>query len=141
MKNHSPFRPATAFLAASLAPLLGGATASPALQDFEIRELPASCKLLPAELRKREATLLADLRRQIVAANPLRDGYVLLLKFDENTFKLVTDVIAVERQCCPFLQFRLTVAQESRALLLEMRGPAGSRELLAQVLRLDGPAP
>lgn len=141
MKNRSPFRPATVLLAASLAPLLSGATVSPALRDFEIRELPASCKLLPAELRKREATLLADLRRQTVAANPLRDGYALLLKFDENTFKLATDVIAVERQCCPFLQFRLTVAQESRALLLEMRGPAGSRELLAQVLRLDGPAP
>jgi hypothetical protein len=118
----------------SLAPVTMSAASAP---EFEIREMPVSCRLLPAELRKREATLLTDLRKQIVSARPLADGYALLLKMDDATIKLAAEVIAVERQCCPFLQFRLTSAQESRALLFEMRGPAGSRELLAQVLRLD----
>ena len=60
---------------------------------------------------------------------------------DDANLRLAAEVIAVERQCCPFLQFRLTCAQESRALVLEIRGPAGSRELLAQVLQLPAPKP
>ena len=80
--------------------------------EFEIKPLPASCRLLPTELRKREATLLKELRLLIETATPLADGYALRL------------------------QFRLTCAQESRALVLEIRGSAGSRELLAQVLQL-----
>ena len=98
--------------------------------------MPVACRLLPAELRRREATLLADVRRQVVSAHPLEDGYALLLKPDDSTIRLVAGVIEVERRCCPFLQFRLTLAQESRGLLFEMRGPDGSRELLAQVLHL-----
>ena len=104
---------------------------------FDIRPLPAACRLLPEELRHREATLLRDLRAQIEIATPLTDGYALQLKPADANLQLGADVIAVERQCCPFLQFSLTCAQESRALLLEIRGPAGSRELLAQLLRLE----
>jgi hypothetical protein len=104
--------------------------------EFAIKPMSVSCRLLPAELRKREATLLKELRGRIETATPLADGYILKLKPDDANIKLAAEVIAVERQCCPFLQFRLTCAQESRAVVLEMRGPAGSRELLQQVLQL-----
>jgi hypothetical protein len=96
--------------------------------------------LLPAELRKREATLLKDLRLRIETATPLPDGYALRLRPDDANLRLASEVITVERQCCPFLEFRLMCAQESRALILELRGPAGSRELLAQVLQLPDTA-
>lgn len=122
--------------ASLLSPGAAAADSTSSAGDFEIKPLPASCRLLPAELRKREATLLKDLRERIELATPLADGYSLRLKPDDANLRLATDVIAVERQCCPFLQFRLTFAQESRALMLEIRGPAGSRELLAQVLQL-----
>jgi hypothetical protein len=130
-----------AFLGASL--LSSGASAADAGSagtDFEIKPLPAACRLLPAELRKREATLLKELRLRIETATPLPDGYALRLKPDDDNLRLAADVIAIERQCCPFLQFRLTFAQESRALVLEIRGPAGSRALLAQVLQLPDAA-
>lgn len=128
-----------ALLGASL--LTPTALAADTFPELAITDMPATCRLLPSELHKREATLLADLRKQIVKAHPLPDGYALFLTMNDAMIRLAADVITVERQCCPFLQFRLTVAQESRALLLELRGPAGSRELLAQVLRLDGPMP
>jgi hypothetical protein len=117
----------------SSAALAGDPSAS---GDFALKPLSASCRLLPADLRQREATLLTALRGRIEVATPLPDGYVLKLKPDDANIKLAAEVIAVERQCCPFLQFRLTCAQESRALVLELRGPAGSRELLKQVLQL-----
>lgn len=125
-----------AMLGVSLLSTAAAADAGSSSADFEIKPLLVACRLLPAELRKREATLLKDLRERTETATPLADGYALRLKPDEANLRLATEVIAVERQCCPFLQFRLTFAQESRALVLEMRGPAGSRELLAQVLQL-----
>lgn len=135
----TPLSATAALLGASL--LSSAATAAGlSTAEFEIKPLPASCRLLPAELRKREATLLKDLRARIETATPLADGYALRLKPDDANIRLAADVIALERQCCPFLEFRLICPQESRALVLEMRGPAGSRELLAQVLQLAEPA-
>lgn len=132
MKNSLPG--SVVLLGASLLTTPG--IAAETFPELAIKEMPVTCRLLPSELRKREATLLADLRKQIVKAQPLPDGYALFLKMDDAAIRLAAEVIAVERQCCPFLQFRLTSAQESRALLLEIRGPVGSRELLAQVLQL-----
>lgn len=133
----------TAMLGLTLLSASAGPAADAVRGDFAIRSLPASCRLLPAELRDREATLLADLRTRIVAATALEDGYALQLMPDDANLRLAAEVMVVERQCCPFLQFGLALAQESRALVLEMRGPAGSRELLDIVLKLSDltPAP
>lgn len=45
-------------------------------------------------------------------------------------------VIASERQCCPFLTFRLTVEPQEGPIWLELTGPAGTREMLMSELGL-----
>jgi hypothetical protein len=47
------------------------ADAKSASADFEIKSVPVSCRLLPAELRKRETTLLKELRERVETATPL----------------------------------------------------------------------
>jgi len=68
------------------------------------------------------------------------DESAALLAVDPyGTSKIASELIEVEGKCCPFFQFQLTLAQESRALMLEIRGPAGSRELLEALFRLPTP--
>ncbi len=142
MKNvHSSFSQRAVLAGASfLAAASSFGAVSPATPaEFEIKEMPASCRLLPDEFRKREATLLTDFQKRILSAPPRPDGYAFLLKPDARNFKIAAELIEVEGKCCPFFQFQLTLAQESRALMLEIRGPAGSRELLESLFRLPSP--
>jgi hypothetical protein len=106
----------------------------------KIKEMDVYCRLQPPELRARGKTLLAELSARICETAPLENGYSLKLIPDDASIRFVADLIVAERKCCPFLQFQLTAAQDSQALYLELRGPAGSREIIANLLRLPIPA-
>lgn len=68
-----------ALLVASL--LTSSAVSAKTFPELAIKEMPVTCRLLPSELREREATLLTDLRKQIVQANSLANGYALSLNY------------------------------------------------------------
>ncbi len=44
---------------------------------------------------------------------------------------LLGEFIQLERQCCPFLRFQLTVEPGGGPIWLELTGPPGTREFLA----------
>jgi hypothetical protein len=46
----------------------------------ESDDIPVACRLLDAELREREATLLAQFKSAVIATEELRDGYLPPLK-------------------------------------------------------------
>ena len=110
--------------------------ATPTMSEFEIKPLPVSCRLQPKEFRQREETLLAALAAAVRETRPLADGYALLLAPDEKNLRLAAEIITAESLCCPFLEFRLTMAQDRGALALELRGPAGTTALLRELLHL-----
>lgn len=92
--------------------------------------LPIACNLTSAELQERRRTVLEKLRDAVVEVKELADGYSYSFKSEENRFKELADMIDLERQCCPFLQFRVTVAAENGPLILEITGGAGTKEFL-----------
>jgi len=47
----------------------------------------------------------------------------------------VTEFIGAESQCCPFLRFRLTLEPGGGPLWLELTGPPGTREFLAETVQ------
>jgi hypothetical protein len=85
-------------------------------------------------LREREATLLAQFRSAVTATEELADGYAFRLPGDGKTIALVADVIAAERQCCPFLAFEMNARPNTGAVFVRMTGPAGTKEFLRTVL-------
>lgn len=46
----------------------------------------------------------------------------------------LSEVIELERKCCPFLRFVLTVEPAGGPLRLELSGAAGTKEFLASLL-------
>jgi hypothetical protein len=116
-----------------------GSTLNMTPKENEIKDMDLYCRLQPHELREREQTLLAELSKRTIAATPLKDGYSLSLRPDDASIRLIADIVAAERKCCPFLQFQVTAIQDSQALFLEMRGPKGSREIIADLFRLSVP--
>jgi hypothetical protein len=74
--------------------------------------MPVACCLTTAELREREARLLAHFRSAVIGAEELRDGYAFRVPGDGKWIGLIAELIVAERKCCPFLTFEF-VAQPS----------------------------
>jgi hypothetical protein len=92
--------------------------------------LPIACNLSSAELQERRRTVLERLRDALVEVKELANGYSYSFPSEGNRFKELADMIELERQCCPFLQFRVTVAAGHGPLTLEITGPEGTKDFL-----------
>ena len=92
--------------------------------------LPIACSLTGAELHDRRRTVLAKLRDAVVEVKELANGYSYSFPSEGSRFKELADMIELERQCCPFLQFSLTAAAAHGPLTLEITGPDGTKDFL-----------
>ena len=84
---------------------------------------------LDAVARRREQELLRRFPELVVAATPIEYGYDIELPSDTATMSEVGEFLALERRCCPFLRFQLTVDRADRARL-RIDGPEGTREFI-----------
>lgn len=95
-----------------------------------MNNLPIACQLSSTELQERRQTVLAKLYDAVVEVKELTDGYQYSFSAEGNRLKELADMIDLERQCCPFLEFHLKVAAGSGPLLLEITGPEGTKDFL-----------
>lgn len=100
--------------------------------------IPIACRLSEPELRERQATLIAQIRSAIVTREELSEGYLFHLPGDKKTLTLITELIAAERECCPFLTFELTFLPNLGPLVVRITGPDGSRDLLRPLFQDSG---
>jgi len=92
--------------------------------------LPIACNLTNAELQERRRTVLETLRSGVLAVEELADGFAYSFSSEVNHFPALAAMIDLERQCCPFLQFRVTLAASNGPISLEITGPEGTKEFL-----------
>lgn len=83
--------------------------------------LPIACTLDPAALKARRDDLLGILVvRRADERLDLADGYRVRFTTADNTLSTIAKVIEVERQCCRFLTFRVTVEPDGGPIWLEV---------------------
>ena len=97
-------------------------------------ELPIVCTLGPDALSARRQGLLSELLQQSAGRELLPDG--LLLRFAPSgvTVAKITAAVDVERHCCRFLRFRLTVEPDEGQFTLDLTGPQGTSEFVTALL-------
>jgi hypothetical protein len=99
-------------------------------------KLPIACSLTSAELREREATLLAQFRAAIVKTEELQDGYAFHIPGDGERIRQVAELIGAERECCPFLVFEVSALPNMGPVIVRVSGPTGTKEFLTSLLGL-----
>jgi hypothetical protein len=104
-----------------------------------VAELPVACSLTEPEFAERRAGVLADVRRSHEEARWLPDGVRLRFAPEPERLAMLATFIDLERRCCAFLRFGLTVEPGGGPVWLDLTGPAGTREFLAA--EGLGPAP
>ena len=93
-------------------------------------ELPVACSLTEPELAARRAGVLADVRRSVREAHWLADGVRLRFTATPESLAMLATFVDLERRCCAFLRFQLTVEPGGGPVWLALGGPPGTREFL-----------
>ena len=98
---------------------------------METTSLPIACTLTNSELQERRSNLLQKVRRVVVEVRELDDGYAYSFPSEGEWLRELAGLIDLERECCPFLRFRLTVEANGGPTWLELTGPEGTKDFLA----------
>ncbi|HKP35705.1 MAG TPA: hypothetical protein VJT71_02515 [Pyrinomonadaceae bacterium] len=96
-------------------------------------DLPIACTLSSAELQQRRQTILQRLRDAVAEVRELPDGYAYSFPAEGQWLQEIGSMIELERQCCPFLRFQLTVESNGGPIWLELTGPAGTKQFLEEI--------
>jgi hypothetical protein len=98
--------------------------------------LACNIEAISAAQRPRYNDLVTRLRVAMRDRRELPDGYSYSLDSAKITLPEISEWIAMESQCCPFLTFQLEEADE--AVRLTMRGPDGSKAVLREEFPAGG---
>ena len=73
------------------------------------------------------------MRGAVVEVRETEKGYAYRFPPDEARIEGLAELINLERQCCPFLRFSLTIEPGGGPLWLELSGPEGTKDFLADL--------
>jgi hypothetical protein len=103
-----------------------------------MKTLPIACTLSPDDLAARRNELLPGLAAHALERVERLDGFAWRFEARMDVLQAIAAAIDRERQCCAFLRFELTVEPGGGPVWLAVTGPAGTKELLADLVA--GPA-
>ncbi len=93
--------------------------------------IPIVCTLNDAEFREREQVVLRKIEDLVLTAEETGSGFIFCFPPDDASFAALNEFIVLERRCCPFLDFKMTVPRGEGDILLELSGPDGAKEFIA----------
>lgn len=95
-----------------------------------MKQLPIACELPPAELAARRQGLLPGLLANAQERLSIDNGFRWRFAASSELLAAVTRTIDLERQCCRFLRFELTIEPNAGPVWLQVTGPPGTAEFL-----------
>lgn len=93
--------------------------------------IPIVCTLNDAEFRERERTVLKKIKVSMLSISETDNGYAFRFPSDDEALAMLNEFIVLERRCCPFLDFTMTVPGGEANIELELSGPEGAKEFIA----------
>ncbi len=97
------------------------------------QEIPIACNLTNNELQERRKTVLDKLAASLIDSEELTDGFRYRFPLDDSVLESLITVINLERKCCPFLSFKLSLEAGADFASLDLTGGQGAKEAI-QVL-------
>jgi len=95
---------------------------------------PIACTLSREQLAAGRDGLLPGLADHAVQRTALPGGVRLRFAATAERMRQIDAVVRRERECCPFLEFRVGLAIGRSSLTLDVTGPEGTAQVLADLL-------
>ena len=96
-------------------------------------DLPIACSLTELQFQERRAGVLKKAKDAVLEKKELADGYSYRFSLDRISITELAQLITVERECCPFLQFDLHLEPGAGPVWMELTGPDGTKDFLNSI--------
>lgn len=95
---------------------------------------PLACDMtaIPAGQRPVHLAKSRELFLQIREMRELPDGYEFRFDGETDLLKKLVDFVALEKLCCPFLDFRIEIEAENGPVWLRLAGREGVKEFIRE---------
>lgn len=97
------------------------------------KSIPIACSLTDAEFRKRREGLLSEIKAGVLETSELRNGFIFCFPKDDSWILKLAEMITLEHECCPFLNFKMTVNSNKDSICLELSGQKGTKEFVSSL--------
>jgi hypothetical protein len=94
------------------------------------RKIPVACFLTDRQLQARRRDYLDKIRPSLADFAELENGFSYRFPYREKILQDLAEIVDLERQCCPFLNFKLTVEAGNDLVTLELTGGEGAKEAI-----------
>ena len=91
------------------------------------RNIPIQCILSDDEMNRRREDFRAGLFRAVIGVDEMENGFRYRLRAQDPVLRDLVEFMILERKCCPFLDFSLTVKAGSEVAEMELAGSAGAK--------------
>lgn len=88
-------------------------------------DIPIACTLNDAELAARRSRLLEQMQKILIEIEERENGFVYLFPVDDSVFGNLFEIIRLERKCCRFIDFKLSLEARNEFISLELSGQNG----------------
>jgi hypothetical protein len=89
-----------------------------------------ACKLTTPELRERKATVIANLKKQILLTRELKNGFAYKFPGSDPIVDELVTFVKTERVCCDFFNFDLSISGNKSEAWLKITGPRGAKDFI-----------
>ena len=104
--------------------------------------VPIACTVVGAADRAERARLWGQLKDAVTHVEARSNGFLLTFNASRTALEAAGKIIALERECCPFLHIQLDIAASTPGgrdtMTLSLTGAAGAKDVLASALRDSG---
>jgi len=104
---------------------------------MEASTLPVACSLTEPELRERRSAVLRKVGEAVLEIVEVENGNAYRFPLTDEWLDELVNLVRLERQCCPFLTFKISVEPDGGSVRLELTGPSGTKEFGSGEKRWD----
>lgn len=97
------------------------------------KEIPIACTLSDKELQERRKNVLDKIAVSLIDSQALPDGFRFRFLIDDAVLQNLATVINLERKCCPFLDFKLSLEAGNDFASLDLTGEDGAKEAIKEL--------
>jgi hypothetical protein len=98
--------------------------------------MTVACTLTTAQLHERRLEIMNTFRSIQAVTSELEDGYAFTFQVSSEALQRVAELVDLERQCCPFLAFKIVVDAGNQWMRLEVTGPVEAKKMIAEYYTL-----